>query len=86
MIKEIKMDTESDLLHTSSISLQDQNDSTTMQLPFPAKLYNLLENADASIIDWLPDGRAFRIFDMNRFVKLVLPRNFKRKFILLLHL
>lgn len=51
-----------------------------LQVSFPSKLYNLLESTDKDIIDWLPNEKAFCVHDMQRFVTLVLPQYFNRKF------
>lgn len=55
------------------------NETMKSQFSFPAKLYNLLETSDKSIIDWLPHGKAFRVFDLDKFVDIVMPSYFKRK-------
>lgn len=60
-------------------SYSEPEDLKSLQLPFPAKLYNLLETADKSVIDWLPTGLAFKVHDMPRFVNEILPKYFNRK-------
>ena len=60
-------------------SYSEPEDLKSLQLPFPAKLYNLLETADKSVIDWLPTGLAFKVHDMQRFTNEVLPKYFNRK-------
>ena len=59
---------------------QTPNEAIKTQFSFPAKLYNLLETSDKSIIDWLPHGKAFRVFDLDKFVTIIMPSYFKRKF------
>lgn len=58
---------------------QQPNETMKMQFSFPAKLYNLLETSDKSIIDWLPNGKAFRVYDLDKFVEVIMPTYFKRK-------
>ena len=69
--------TNDEFLYTTSYSQPE--DLKSLQLPFPAKLYNLLETADKSVIDWLPTGLAFKVHDMPRFTHEVLPKYFNRK-------
>ena len=46
---------------------------------FPGKLFQILENnSDSDVIDWLPNGLSFSIFDQARFIDL-LPHYFKHK-------
>lgn len=47
-----------------------------MQVSFPTRLYNLLEAADKTIVDWLPNEKAFCVNDMERFVNVILPQYF----------
>lgn len=44
------------------------------QNEFPFRLYEVLEEADESIISWQPHGRCFMIRDPNKFEQEVLPR------------
>jgi len=59
-----------------STSLRGKN-----QEPFPMKLHKILNQSEtnlhyASIISWLPHGRAFIIHDTTRFVSEIMPRYF----------
>ena len=54
-------------------------DIMRMQVSFPTRLYNLLEAADKTIVDWLPNEKAFCVNDMERFVNVILPQYFNRK-------
>lgn len=44
---------------------------------FPRKLYNILEDEDASIINWTANGDAFIVHDNDRFSTDILPRYFR---------
>ena len=44
---------------------------------FPTKVFNMLQNEDASVVSWTPSGDAFIIRDRQRFVNDVLPRYFR---------
>lgn len=46
---------------------------------FPNKLYNLLEVSDESIIGWLPNGKGFRVYELETFTSQLLPKFFNRK-------
>ena len=50
-------------------------------LPFPFKLYAMLEHAAdssySSAVSWNADGRSFVIHDTDTFMRKVVPRNFK---------
>lgn len=70
--------TDDEFQYTTSYA--EPEDLKSLQLPFPAKLYNLLETADKSIIDWLSTGLAFKVHDMSRFTNEVLPKYFNRKY------
>lgn len=49
-------------------------------LPFPQRLFALLENeARHGIICWANEGLCVRIVDENRFAEEVIPKYFKRK-------
>ena len=58
---------------------QDIRDIIRLQFSFPTKLYNLLETADPTIVGWLANGKGFRVHDMDRFIKDILPQFFNRK-------
>ena len=62
----------------SNFNFAFQSDS----LPFPQKLYALLQEESKSarnIVSWLPNGMTFKIFDTDRFEIEVIPKYFKRK-------
>ena len=44
---------------------------------FPQKLFDMLQNEDASIISWTPLGDAFIVRSNDRFVSDLLPRYFR---------
>lgn len=44
---------------------------------FPVRLFTMLENEDAAIIDWTSDGRAFKVIDLNRFREEILPKYYR---------
>jgi hypothetical protein len=50
-------------------------------LSFPQKLFYLLENDyyHSSILKWSSNGLCFRIIDLKKFVKVIIPQYFKRK-------
>ena len=54
-------------------------------IPFPLKLYNLLEllspanESEVPIIGWLRHGKSFCIFNSKRFEEEIIPEYFKRK-------
>jgi len=52
----------------------------TQSLNFPARIYQILENESAEIIQWNPNGLSFRIVDHIRFESEVIPKYFRRKF------
>lgn len=58
---------------------QDIRDIIRLQFSFPTKLYNLLETADPSVVGWLANGKGFRVHDMDKFIKDILPQFFNRK-------
>ena len=58
---------------------QDIRDIIRLQFSFPTKLYNLLETADPNIVGWLANGKGFRVHDMDKFIKDILPQFFNRK-------
>jgi hypothetical protein len=49
---------------------------------FPAKLSRMLnevqDSGDASIVSWLPHGRAFIVHDTDKFIDKILPKYFKQ--------
>ena len=54
-------------------------------VPFPTKVYKILEMADTrssgcspDVVAWLPHGRAFRIIDEDKFLKDVVPMFFRQ--------
>jgi len=57
---------------------QQPNEAMKNRFSFPAKLYNILETSDKSIVDWLPHGKAFRVFDLDKFVNITMPSYFKQ--------
>jgi hypothetical protein len=68
---------ESNLLDSENAKLSLKN-----LFAFPTKLFNLLtEVSDQSIVSWLPNGLAFCVHDMQRFVAEILPKYFNRKYI-----
>jgi len=56
-----------------------------VKVPFPIKLFNMLEHIDlqeprlSSVISWQPHGRCFLAHDQKRCEELVLPRFFNQK-------
>lgn len=48
-----------------------------MTTSFPTKLWDILENEDPSIIHWHPDGGAFKIADLPRFEREIIPKYFR---------
>mmetsp|Transcript_36927 Transcript_36927/g.63754 ORF Transcript_36927/g.63754 Transcript_36927/m.63754 type:complete len:381 (-) Transcript_36927:105-1247(-) len=51
----------------------------TQSLNFPARIYQILENESAEIIQWNANGLSFRIVDHIRFEAEVIPRYFRHK-------
>jgi hypothetical protein len=51
--------------------------------PFPLKLYDMVTEQNNEIIGWLPEGKAFKVRDMENFENIILPTYFKRMFSLL---
>jgi hypothetical protein len=58
--------------------------SISTKLHFPARLYQLIEIEDPSIIAWEIDGQSFRIVDSKRFRAETVPKYFRRKFMILI--
>ena len=52
---------------------------------FPVTLFDLVSIEDESIVGWQQHGTSFAIRDMDRFVELILPKYFQRKFINMYH-
>jgi hypothetical protein len=46
-------------------------------VPFPQKLFTILQKESPSIISWIPSGNAFRIWDSEKFQAEVIPKYFK---------
>lgn len=46
---------------------------------FAQKLFTLVEEEDPDIVEWLPDGLAFRVKDIQRFSREVLEKYFNRE-------
>lgn len=46
---------------------------------FAQKLFTLVEEEDPEIVEWLPDGLAFRVKDIARFSTEVLEKYFNRE-------
>lgn len=46
---------------------------------FAQKLFTLVEEEDPEIVEWLPDGLAFRVKDIERFSTEVLEKYFNRE-------
>ena len=70
----------------SDNSPEDNNNNTSVasakkkasnRNSFPRKLYNILEDEDASIINWTANGDAFIVHDNDRFSTDILPRYFR---------
>jgi len=70
----------------SDNSPEDNNNNTSVasakkkasnRVSFPRKLYNILEDEDASIINWTANGDAFIVHDNDRFSTDILPRYFR---------
>ena len=47
---------------------------------FAQKLFTLVEEEDPAIVEWLPDGLAFRVKDIHRFSNEVLEKYFNREY------
>lgn len=47
---------------------------------FAQKLFTLVEEEDPEIVEWLPDGLAFRVKDIQRFSTEVLEKYFNREY------
>ena len=54
-------------------------DPAKTQYSFPNKLYNMLEVSDEAILGWLPNGKGFRVYDVETFTSQLLPKFFNRK-------
>lgn len=50
-----------------------------MTSSFPTKLWDILENEDQTIIHWHEDGNSFKIEDLPRFEREIIPKYFRRK-------
>ena len=70
-------------------SLADEISSSSPinNMSFPAHIYAVLENSKSNgIIGWMPNGKEFKIHDMDRFEMEIIPSYFNnRKFLLSLH-
>jgi HSF-type DNA-binding len=64
---------------TRGIEAAERATGATMK--FPIQLHNMLSSVEelglATVVNWMPHGRAFKIYDKKRFVKEVLPRFFR---------
>ena len=69
-----------DLNESNLVDNENPKSSLKNLLAFPTKLFNLLEVSDQSVVSWLPNGRAFRVNDMDKFVADILPKYFNRKY------
>lgn len=49
------------------------------RLAFPAKMYQIIEVEDSSVVQWELSGRLFRILDFERFQHEIIPKYFRRK-------
>jgi HSF-type DNA-binding len=53
-----------------------------MKLPFPCKLYILLDGTEANktshVISWFPDGKSFRVHDIKTFTDKIMPSYFSQ--------
>lgn len=47
---------------------------------FPLKLFDLMSCEDESIVGWQEHGTAFQVRNISKFVNVVLPKHFKRKY------
>lgn len=57
----------------------DMDYSPTLKKSFPLKLFGVVsDEANIDIIQWLPGGRAFIIYDKKRFATNILPHYFKQ--------
>jgi len=62
----------------SSYSFELEN-SSTLRRNFPSKLFDVIsDEANTEILQWLPGGRAFIIYDKKRFAANILPHYFKQ--------
>lgn len=48
-------------------------------LTFPQRLFLLLEKENRGIVDWVEHGACFRIIDHRKFVRIIIPKYFKRE-------
>jgi hypothetical protein len=60
--------------------LKMTTNSISTKLHFPARLYQVIEIEDPSVIAWELSGNSFRIVDSKRFRAETIPKYFRRKF------
>lgn len=51
---------------------------------FAQKLFTLVEEENPEIVEWLPDGLAFRVKDIQRFSNEILEKYFNREWLSLI--
>ena len=61
----------------NNTSASNSKKKASNRVSFPRKLYNILEDEDASIINWTANGDAFIVHDNDRFSTDILPRYFR---------
>lgn len=60
------------------------SDLSQLKMPFPWKLHHMLEEAEkkeggfTNVVSWLPDGKAFKIYDETTFVSTVMKTYFNQ--------
>ena len=58
--------------------------SGVLSANFPQKLFNILRNESDDIVMWSTSGLGFRIVDAGKFSESIMPKYFRRKFMLFL--
>jgi hypothetical protein len=46
-------------------------------MSFPDKLFSILEREDQSVMGWILEGSAFKVFDNPRFCEIILPKYYR---------
>jgi len=68
-----------DANHNAHHSYSFDLESSSIRKNFPTKLFDVVsDEANSEILQWLPGGKAFIIYDKKRFAASILPRNFKQ--------
>ena len=61
----------------NNTSAANSKKKASNRISFPKKLFDMLQNEDASIISWTANGDAFIVNDNDRFSTDILPRYFR---------